>query len=122
MKGETSLQHDWTIVQCELSLEQEEELVKYSMCLLEHEILSTRRMIVNFASEIAQGSMSDIWVTCFLECRRERPISNWTDPLVVGRYESESFDKYKRCFGLISKTIAYYDIRPENTCKAFKRK
>jgi hypothetical protein len=57
--GETRPQEDWTIAQRKLNPRQEEELAKYIISLTERHLPPTRQMIANFASEIAQNTISD---------------------------------------------------------------
>jgi hypothetical protein len=113
--GETRPQEDWTIAQRKLSPEQEEELVKYIINLTEHHLPPTRQMTANFASEIAQNTISNSWVTRFLEHHCNQLISKWTNPMTAERHKAESYTKYKEYFNMITEKIAQYKIEEENT-------
>jgi hypothetical protein len=95
MMGETRLQEDWTIAQRKLDPEQEEELVKYVISLTERYLPSTRQMIANLASEIAQNTIPNSRVLRFSKRQRDRLISKWTNPMTGERHKAEFYAKYK---------------------------
>ena len=65
-RGETRPHQEKVLAQQKLTLQQEEELVKYIEELTARHIPPTREMIQNFASSVAKERVSESWVTRFI--------------------------------------------------------
>jgi hypothetical protein len=72
-------------------------------------------MIKNFATPLAGREPSDTWVTDFLKRYTDRLLTAWTTPMEAGRYEADSYEKYRYYFDLAHAKMAEYDLQPENT-------
>lgn len=64
--------------QQKLNLQQEQELVQYIEGLTKQGLPPTRCMIQNFASHVAKHSVSNSWVTRFINQHSIHLISQWT--------------------------------------------
>ena len=100
--GETRPFKEAVITRYALTLQQEEELVKYIEALTDRHLPPTRQMIQNFASEIARTQLSESWVSRFLNRHPDRLTVKWSDPMTAERHNAESHEKYKEYFDILN--------------------
>jgi hypothetical protein len=93
-----------------LSPQQELELVQYIKQLTERRTPPTRDMIQNFASAIVKNSVSESWVTRFINRHHIELISRWTTGMDRNRHQADSGGKYKLYFDLLHQKISEYNI------------
>ncbi|KAF1934447.1 DDE-domain-containing protein, partial [Didymella exigua CBS 183.55] len=72
-------------------------------------------MIRNFASAVAQETLSDSWVTRFLHRHNNCLLPRWATAMDSNRHYAESYTKYKQYFDIPYSKIDEYNIEPENT-------
>jgi hypothetical protein len=101
--------------QQKLTLQQEQELVRYIKRLTERHTPPTREMIQNFASTIAKEPVSESWVTRFINRHSIHLISQWTAGMDSNRHKADSGDKYRFYFSLLHSKIDQYHIDPRHT-------
>ena len=87
--------------QRKLSPQQEEELVRYIEGLTRRGLPPTRRMVQNFASQVARDSISDSWVTRFIKRQSIHVILQWTAGMDNNRHKADSETKYSLYFDLL---------------------
>ena len=98
-----------------LTTQQEEELVRYIEVLTSRHLPPTREMIANFASSVAQGPVSESWVTRFINKYHIHLISKYSTGMDSSRHNADSYTKYKLYFDLLQSKIAEYDVEPRHT-------
>ncbi|KAF1923328.1 uncharacterized protein M421DRAFT_75726, partial [Didymella exigua CBS 183.55] len=101
--------------QHKLNLQQEAELVKYIQELTTRRLPPTREMIRNFASAVAQETLSDSWVTRFLHRHNNCLLPRWASAMDSNCHYAESYTKYKQYFDILYSKIDKYNVEPENT-------
>ncbi|KAF2622211.1 hypothetical protein BU25DRAFT_313295, partial [Macroventuria anomochaeta] len=57
--------------------------------------------VKNFAKEITKISVSESWVTRFLNCNCNLLTNQWTSAMAVDCHTADSYDKYKAYFDLL---------------------
>ena len=114
-KGVTRPKTEGYAIQQKLSLQQEQELVKYIQGLTARHLSPTRETIRNFASVIAKELVSESWVTRFINRHSIHLISQWTTGMDANRHQADSGDKYSLYFNHLSDKIKEYDIEPRHT-------
>ncbi len=72
-------------------------------------------MVQNFASEIAQERVGDVWVQRFHDRYRNTLLYKWTTAMDLQRHHADSAEKYKQYFDLLHSKIAKYSIEPRHT-------
>ncbi|RYN63441.1 hypothetical protein AA0117_g12781 [Alternaria alternata] len=92
--------------QQKLSLQQEQELVRYTETLTERRIPPTREMIRNFASTIAKEPVSESWVTRFINPHSVHLVSRWATSMDRNRHQADSGAKYSLYFNLLRDKIS----------------
>ena len=100
---------------CKLNDQQEDDLVKYIEKLTARHLPPTRSMVQNFASTVAQGRVSESWVTRFLNRYSDRLTSQWTTGMDSNRHNAESEHKYRLYFEFLQQKITEYNVEEENT-------
>ena len=75
----------------------------------------TREMIANFASSIAQSTVSKSWVTRFLNRHHDHLTSQYSTGMDANRHDADSYTKYKLYFDLLQSKIAKYGVKPRYT-------
>ena len=110
-KGQTQ---PYAISHAILHPQQEMELVQYIQGLTERRTPPTRAMIRNFATTIAKRSVSESWVTQFLNRHTNHLTSHWQTGMDRQRHQADSEDKYTKYFTLIHQKIEEYRIKPED--------
>ncbi|KAF1922585.1 uncharacterized protein M421DRAFT_426783, partial [Didymella exigua CBS 183.55] len=120
-RGETRLHKEKVLAQQKLTLQQEEELVRYIEELTARHIPPTREMIANFASAVAQEPVSESWVTCFINKYSIHLISQYLTGIDANRHNADSYTKYKLYFNLLQRKIAEYKINAEHTYNIDKK-
>jgi hypothetical protein len=98
-----------------LSPQQELELCKYIEDLTSKGLPPTRKMIQNFASQIAPEPVGEHWVTRFLHQNRKHLVSKWTASMDCNRHQADSKYSYNLYFDLLQQKIEKYDIQPRHT-------
>ena len=98
-----------------LNDQQEYDLLKYIKRLTARHLPPTRTMVQNFASTVAQGRVSESWVTRFLHRHQDQLTSQWTSAMDSNRHNAESGYKYKLYFDLLQQKITEYNIEPAHT-------
>ena len=69
----------------------------------------------NLASTVAQGRVSESWVTRFLHRHHDQLTSQWTTGMDSNRHNAESEYKYRLYFQLLQQKITQYSLEPEHT-------
>jgi transposase-like protein len=103
---EFGLQHQ------KLTQQQELELVKYIEDLTARYLQPTREMVQNFASSIAKQTMSQSWVTQFINRNRMAIEAHWATGMDRECHQADSEDKYQLFFQLLVEKIKEYNIEP----------
>ena len=101
--------------QRKLNPQQERELVRYIEGLTKRGLPPTRRMIQNFASHVAKNSVSDSWVTRFINRHSIHLISQWTAGMDNNRHQANSGAKYSLYFDLLHHKITKYNVEARHT-------
>jgi hypothetical protein len=114
-RGETRSRKEQAIAQQKLTLQQEEELVKYIEELTARHIPPAREMVANFASAVAQKPVSDSWVTRFINKYSIHLISQYSTGMDADRHNADSYMKYELYFNLLQRKIAQYKVNAEHT-------
>ncbi|RYN88163.1 hypothetical protein AA0119_g12098 [Alternaria tenuissima] len=83
--------------------------------LTERRIPPTREIIRNFASAIVQESVSESWVTRFIDRQQDQFTPRWTTAMDANRHAADSSTKYKLYFELLQHKIAEYNVDAEHT-------
>jgi transposase-like protein len=114
-RGETRPHQEKVLTQQKLTPQQEEELVKYIEQLTARHIPPTREMIANFASAVAKESVSESWVTRFINKYTIHLISQYSTGMNSNRHNADSYVKYELYFNLLQRKIAEYNVDAEHT-------
>jgi hypothetical protein len=113
-QGKTqSLAHKAELQQ-NLSPQQEAKLVQYIEGLSERGLPSTREMVRNFGSAVAQEEVSEAWVTRFLKRNKANLTSKWTTGIDRNRHVADSEKRYRKYFELLYSKIRQHDVEAEN--------
>ncbi|KAJ8112467.1 hypothetical protein OPT61_g5173 [Boeremia exigua] len=99
-RGETRSREEKAIAQQKLTLQQEEELVKYIKELTSRHIPPTREMIQNFASSVAKERVSESWVTHFINNYSIHLISQYSTGMDADRHNADSYAKSFEATGI----------------------
>ncbi|KAF2818693.1 hypothetical protein CC86DRAFT_242280, partial [Ophiobolus disseminans] len=81
-----------------LTPDQEIELVAWINRQNEKCLPPLRRLVQNWASEIAGKPIGESWVGGFLDRHRDELIAKWTKGMDRDRHQADSWHKYKRYF------------------------
>jgi hypothetical protein len=72
-------------------------------------------MIGNFASAICKKSISESWITRFINNHSDILISKWTTAMVSVRHAADSYEKYAAYFAILRDKMQEYNIEPRHT-------
>jgi hypothetical protein len=97
-----------------LNPQQGMELVEYIGDLTKRGLPPTREMIRNFASEIAQGRLSESWVTRFIKRSHDSLITKWGSAMDANCHSADLYLKYKLYFDLLHDKMTQYNVQPHN--------
>ncbi|KAF1925335.1 uncharacterized protein M421DRAFT_70170, partial [Didymella exigua CBS 183.55] len=106
--------------QHKLNPQQEAELVKYIQELTTCRLLPTREIIRNFASAVAQETLSDSWVTRFLYYHNNCLLPRYATAMDSDCHYAELYTKYKQYFNILYPKINKYNVELENTYNIHK--
>ena len=92
-RGETRSREEADLARCNLSPQQEAELVKYIEELKERKLPPSREMVRIYASDIAGHPVSESWVTRFLNRHADELTSQWSTSMDRTCHAADSGDK-----------------------------
>jgi hypothetical protein len=95
-----------------LSPVQESHLIEYVDRLCERGLPPTKRMIRNFAQEIAQKYVGNNWIDRFLKRHNIDIYTRWASGMEKERKEADSAFKYALYFKLLERKLEEYKIQP----------
>jgi hypothetical protein len=101
VRGATRSKPDASAAQQKLNPQQEHELVIYIEQLTKQGRPRMRPMIQNSAATIAQTSVSEAWVSRFINRNSNDLITKWTAGMDAVRHQADSGLKYKLYYDLL---------------------